>query len=182
MAFGYRDADGTARTTFVGGAHLAGDSAQSGSMSARLIKLITSVPGVSWLMRKAVDRAYVFGLRKEGYEDVRAPAAAHRGDAPQGEAMESPLRPVRVREIRQETPTARTLVLQDAAKDCPGRLAVTHVLTCRDGRLDTEGNGADSQRRGHATRAHLPHAGAEGRGLRADMRRLSAVEGDARYR
>ncbi|MEE1799021.1 2Fe-2S iron-sulfur cluster-binding protein [Streptomyces sp. JV176] len=99
----------------LGSAHLAADPAGSGSVSAWLIKLITSVPGVSWLMRKAIDRAYVSGLRKEGYEDVRAPAAAHRDDASPGEAVESQSRPVRIREIRQETPTVRTLVLEDAA-------------------------------------------------------------------
>ncbi|MFJ2173638.1 2Fe-2S iron-sulfur cluster-binding protein [Streptomyces sp. NPDC087851] len=99
----------------LGSAHLAADPAGSGSVPAWLIKLITSVPGVSWLMRKAIDRAYVSGLRKEGYEDVRAPVAAHRDDASPGEAVESPPRPVRIREIRQETPTVRTLVLEDAA-------------------------------------------------------------------
>ncbi|MFD0305902.1 2Fe-2S iron-sulfur cluster-binding protein [Streptomyces sp. NPDC127119] len=101
----------------LGGAHLAANSAESGSRSAWLIKLVTSLPGVSRLLRKAADRAYVSGLRKEGYDDVRAPA--HHGDALQGAtqvpAVESPLRPVRVREIRQETPTARTLVLEDVA-------------------------------------------------------------------
>ncbi|MCW8097124.1 2Fe-2S iron-sulfur cluster-binding protein [Streptomyces tauricus] len=99
----------------LGGAHLAANSAESGGRSAWLIKLVTSLPGVSRLLRKAADRAYVSGLRKEGYDDVRAPAATHRGDTPRAEAVESPLRSVRVREIRQETPTARTLVLEDAA-------------------------------------------------------------------
>ncbi|MFH8463295.1 2Fe-2S iron-sulfur cluster-binding protein [Streptomyces sp. NPDC017991] len=101
----------------LGGAHLAANSAESGSRSAWLIKLVTSLPGVSRLLRKVADRAYVSGLRKEGYDGVRAPAAAQRGDATQDalqvEAVESPLRPVRVREIRRETPTARTLVLED---------------------------------------------------------------------
>ncbi|MBY8889046.1 2Fe-2S iron-sulfur cluster binding domain-containing protein [Streptomyces sp. PTM05] len=98
----------------LGGAHLAANSAESGRASAWLIKLLTSVPGVTRLMRKAMDRAYVSGLRKEGYEDVRAPVAPHRDDAPREEA-ENPLRPVRIRDIRQETPTTRTLVLEDAA-------------------------------------------------------------------
>ncbi|MGW6454833.1 2Fe-2S iron-sulfur cluster-binding protein [Streptomyces sp. NPDC055078] len=101
----------------LGSAHLAAGSAESGRASAWLIRLITSVPGMSRLMRKAVDRAYVAGLRKEGYEGVRAPLAARRGEAPRGDAVESPLRPVRIREIRQETPTARTLVLEDAAAE-----------------------------------------------------------------
>ncbi|PSM40406.1 phenylacetate-CoA oxygenase [Streptomyces dioscori] len=100
----------------LGGAHLAANSADSGGRSAWLIKLVTSLPGVTRLLRKAADRAYVSGLRKEGYGDVHAPA--QRGDASrsvsQVAAREAPLRPVRVRGIRQETPTVRTLVLEDA--------------------------------------------------------------------
>ncbi|PRY56994.1 hypothetical protein B0I28_108305 [Glycomyces artemisiae] len=101
----------------LGSAHLAANPAGSGHGSARLIKLITAVPGMSRLMRKAVDRAYLSGLRKEGYDNVQVPVAAHHGDAPEGDAAESPLRPVRICEIRQETPTARTLVLEDASAE-----------------------------------------------------------------
>ncbi|MYS52439.1 2Fe-2S iron-sulfur cluster binding domain-containing protein [Streptomyces sp. SID6013] len=101
----------------LGSAHLAVGAAESGRGSARLIKVITALPGMSWLMRKAMDRAYVSGLRKEGYADVRAPSAARRGDAHHGEVAVGPLRPVRVCEIRQETPSARTLVLEDAADE-----------------------------------------------------------------
>ncbi|MFD9075430.1 2Fe-2S iron-sulfur cluster-binding protein [Streptomyces lasiicapitis] len=96
----------------LGSAHLSANSADSGRASAWLIKRITAVPGVSRLMRRVIDRAYVSGLRKEGYEDVRASAPP---PAARGEAAKSPLRPVRISEIRQETPTARTLVLEDAA-------------------------------------------------------------------
>ncbi|MFE6983810.1 2Fe-2S iron-sulfur cluster-binding protein [Streptomyces griseus] len=110
----------------VGSAHLAAGSTDStdstgfGRASAWLIKLVTAVtavPGVSRLVRKAIDRAYVSGLRKEGYADVRAPVAARSGEAPQSDTVEGPLpplRPVRIREIREETPTTRTLVLEDA--------------------------------------------------------------------
>lgn len=99
----------------LGSAHLAANAAEDGRMSAWLTKLVTRVPGASRLLRKAMDRAYVFGLRKEGYDDVRAPVAdRHREAPPAGRAAKSPLRPVRIREIRQETPTARTLVLEDA--------------------------------------------------------------------
>ncbi|MER8094899.1 2Fe-2S iron-sulfur cluster-binding protein [Streptomyces goshikiensis] len=101
----------------LGSAHLAAAAAESGRVSARLIKLVTALPGVSRLMRKAVDRAYVAGLRKEGYDDVRAPAAAPRGEAHHGEVAQSPLRSVRICEIRQETPCARTLVLEDTADE-----------------------------------------------------------------
>ncbi|MEU6851410.1 2Fe-2S iron-sulfur cluster-binding protein [Actinacidiphila alni] len=98
----------------LGVAHLAANSAETGGASAWLIKLIKAIPGVSRLMRKVADRAYVSGLRKEGYDDVRAPVAGRR-EATADTAAESPLRPVRIREIRQETPTTRTLVLEDAA-------------------------------------------------------------------
>ncbi|AZM62571.1 MULTISPECIES: 2Fe-2S iron-sulfur cluster-binding protein [unclassified Streptomyces] len=94
----------------LGGAHLAANSAESGRRYAGLIKAITALPGLSWLMRKAVDRAYVSGLRKEGYDGVRAPAGRHH----QAAAEEGPLRAVRVCGIRQETPSARTIVLEDA--------------------------------------------------------------------
>ncbi|WP_432091701.1 2Fe-2S iron-sulfur cluster-binding protein [Streptomyces sp. NRRL F-5630] len=96
----------------LGSAHLAANAAGSGR-SARLIGLVTAVPGLSRLMRKVMDRAYVSGLRKEGYDEARAPAVARRGAPGDGGTAESPLRSVRVREIRQETPTVRTLVLED---------------------------------------------------------------------
>nr|WP_145487336.1 MULTISPECIES: 2Fe-2S iron-sulfur cluster-binding protein [Streptomyces] len=98
----------------LGGAHLAAGAADSGRVSGWSAKLITSIPGVSRLMRKAIDRAYVAGLRKEGYDDVRAPVTDRHREVPAEKPADSPLRPVRVREIRQETPTARTLVLEDA--------------------------------------------------------------------
>ncbi|MFE1479489.1 2Fe-2S iron-sulfur cluster-binding protein [Streptomyces fimicarius] len=115
----------------VGSAHLAAGSAEStdptgfGRASAWLIKLattVTAVPGVSRLMRKAIDRAYVSGLRKEGYADARAPVAARHGKTRHGKTRSDnagegslpPLRPVHISEIREETPTTRTLVLEDA--------------------------------------------------------------------
>ncbi|MCX4238023.1 2Fe-2S iron-sulfur cluster-binding protein [Streptomyces ortus] len=103
----------------LGGAHLAANSAESGGRWTWLLKAVASLPGVTRLLRKVADRAYVAGLRKEGYDDVRAPMAARQGDAfdqtTQVASVQAPLRPVRVREIRQETSTARTLVLEDAA-------------------------------------------------------------------
>ncbi|MFJ5090781.1 2Fe-2S iron-sulfur cluster-binding protein [Streptomyces sp. NPDC088674] len=100
----------------LGSAHLAANAAESGR-SARLLKLVTALPGLSRLMRKVMDRAYVSGLRKEGYDEARAPAVARRGEPGDGGTAESPPRPVRVREIRQETPTVRTLVLEDATDE-----------------------------------------------------------------
>ncbi|MFD5841016.1 2Fe-2S iron-sulfur cluster-binding protein [Streptomyces chartreusis] len=100
-------------------AHLAAGSAESGRVAAWLIKLVASVPGVSRLMRKALDRAYVSGLRKEGYDEARAPAGARHGDAPQELDVAAPWRPVRVHGVRQETPTTRTLILEDAGEAEP---------------------------------------------------------------
>ncbi|MFF0516869.1 pyridoxamine 5'-phosphate oxidase family protein [Streptomyces sp. NPDC004250] len=97
--------------------HLAASAVESGRASAWLIKLVTAIPGMSRLMRKAMDRAYVAGLRKEGYADVRAPAAARHGEPLKDEVAQSSLRPVRICEIRHETPSARTLVLEDAADE-----------------------------------------------------------------
>ncbi|MET8667648.1 2Fe-2S iron-sulfur cluster-binding protein [Streptomyces tendae] len=105
----------------LGSAHLAASTAESGRASARLIRLVTALPGVNRLMRKVADRAYVFGLRKEGYDNVRAPQAADHGDGTRVEAVGSrvgsPLRPVRVIEVRHETPSVRTLVLADAVDE-----------------------------------------------------------------
>ncbi|MFJ4436713.1 2Fe-2S iron-sulfur cluster-binding protein [Streptomyces sp. NPDC088923] len=101
----------------LGGAHLAANAAESGRIPGRLVKLVTAVPGLSALLRKVMDRAYVSGLRKEGYDEARAPAVARRGEPGADGAAESPPRSVRVREIRQETPTVRTLVLEDTADE-----------------------------------------------------------------
>ncbi|MFK4540668.1 ferredoxin-NADP reductase/predicted pyridoxine 5'-phosphate oxidase superfamily flavin-nucleotide-binding protein [Streptomyces tendae] len=101
----------------LGSAHLAASTAESGRASARLIRCVTALPGVSRLMRKVVDRAYVSGLRKEGYENVRAPEAAGHGEGTRGGAAGNPLRPVRVLEVRHETPSVRTLVLADAGDE-----------------------------------------------------------------
>ncbi|MEV7289809.1 FAD-binding oxidoreductase [Streptomyces sp. NPDC093252] len=101
----------------LGSAHLKANSAQLGRTSAWVVRLLTSVPGASRLMRGAVNRAYLSALRKEGYEDLRTPEAAPPEPAGRAGAAESPPRAVRVREIRQETPTVRTLVLEDPAGD-----------------------------------------------------------------
>ncbi|MFD4576539.1 2Fe-2S iron-sulfur cluster-binding protein [Streptomyces sp. NPDC058417] len=95
----------------LGSAHLTADTDGSGRVSGRLLKLLGAVPGLSRLMRKGIDVVYVRALRKEGYDDVRAPVAA----APTGPAADpEPLRRVRVAGTRRETPTATTLVLEDA--------------------------------------------------------------------
>ncbi|MCX2955097.1 2Fe-2S iron-sulfur cluster-binding protein [Lentzea sp. NEAU-D7] len=81
--------------------HLAANST-SGGLRGFLLKIASRIPS-RW-MRAVVDVAYRSGLRKEGYEvaAVQPPAAT-----------EDPLREVRVAEVRHETPSAVTLVLED---------------------------------------------------------------------
>ncbi|MDR7275346.1 2Fe-2S iron-sulfur cluster-binding protein [Catenuloplanes atrovinosus] len=94
--------------------HLAiGTANAKGGPTAFLLRAIGAIPGVSRLLRLVMDRAYRSGLRKEGYDDVRTGGA--RRDEP-GTTVESPLREVRVTEVRRETPSAVTLVLEDAGE------------------------------------------------------------------
>ncbi|MFJ4623846.1 2Fe-2S iron-sulfur cluster-binding protein [Streptomyces sp. NPDC088812] len=103
------------------GKHLAANSARSdatGTPPAFLLRLITSVPGMTRLLRLVIDRSYRTGLRKEGYDDI-GPGAGGRnagaaGQAVGGGATQPPLREVRVAGIRRETPSVLTLVLEDA--------------------------------------------------------------------
>ncbi|WP_328630860.1 2Fe-2S iron-sulfur cluster-binding protein [Streptomyces sp. NBC_00356] len=97
------------------GKHLAANSAESGRSSAWLIKAFAAIPGVSRLMRKVMDRGYRFALQKEGYDEVQVPAGTRTGEPARPGEAEGALRQVRVAEVRQETPTARTLVLRDAS-------------------------------------------------------------------
>lgn len=113
----------------VGGAHIAANSSgAAGGPPAFLLKALGAVPGVTRLLRLVIDRAYRYGLRKEGYEDLTAAAGAAgrrrrrglRGRPPAADAVtREPLREVRVAEVRRETPTAVTLVLEDAG-ETPG--------------------------------------------------------------
>ncbi|SER27529.1 pyridoxamine 5'-phosphate oxidase family protein [Lentzea albida] len=82
------------------GRHLAANTVKGRSV---LLKIAGVVP-VKWL-RAVMNLAYRTGLRKEGYEVATAP--------PSAVAQEEPLREVRVAEVRQETPSAVTLVLED---------------------------------------------------------------------
>ncbi|WP_020417227.1 2Fe-2S iron-sulfur cluster-binding protein [Amycolatopsis sp. ATCC 39116] len=106
--------------------HLAANSAKSdGGPPALLLKVLGAIPGVETLLRLVMDRAYRSGLRKEGYEDLgRGPAGGRRGflrrlrgrpDDERGTA--NPLHEVRVVEVRQETPSAVTLVLEDTGAE-----------------------------------------------------------------
>jgi ferredoxin-NADP reductase len=101
------------------GRHLAANSANTrGGPPGWLLKVVGAIPGINRLLRLVMNRAYRFGLRREGYADV-APAPRrgprHRRPASGGGA-EHPLREVRVAEVRRETPGAVTLVLEDAAE------------------------------------------------------------------
>ncbi|WP_314173937.1 2Fe-2S iron-sulfur cluster-binding protein [Streptomyces winkii] len=102
------------------GEHLAANSAEAeGGPSAFLLKAVTAIPGMSRLLRPVINLAYRSGLRKEGYEDVepgsggRRRGVAHRRTAGDG-GTDKLLREVRVAEVRRETPSAVTLVLEDA--------------------------------------------------------------------
>ncbi|WP_327673586.1 MULTISPECIES: 2Fe-2S iron-sulfur cluster-binding protein [unclassified Streptomyces] len=97
------------------GKHLAANSAESGRSSAWLIRAFAAIPGVSRLMRKVMDRGYRFALQKEGYDEVQVPAGTRTGEPARPGEADGALRQVRVAEVRQETPTARTLVLRDAS-------------------------------------------------------------------
>ncbi|GGM74869.1 hypothetical protein GCM10011609_08480 [Lentzea pudingi] len=79
------------------GRHLAANTTRGGF----LFKIAGLIPA-RWL-RAVMNVAYRSGLRKEGYEVVLKPRAV----------TEDPLRAVRVAEVRQETPSAVTLVLED---------------------------------------------------------------------
>ncbi|MFY1683584.1 2Fe-2S iron-sulfur cluster-binding protein [Micromonospora sp. WMMD730] len=90
--------------------HLAANSAGvSGGPPAALLRVIGAIPGLSRLLRVVMRRAYRSGLRKEGYADIAD------GRQTAGDRAGSPLREVRVVEMRRETPTTVTLVLEDAA-------------------------------------------------------------------
>ncbi|MET7641088.1 2Fe-2S iron-sulfur cluster-binding protein [Streptomyces sp. NPDC005438] len=97
----------------LGSAHLTAESPDSTGGSARLLRALTSIPGIHRLMRRVMDRAYGTALRKEGYQDVRPPTASRQGGTAPQDVTGGGLRPVRVVEVRQETATARTLVLED---------------------------------------------------------------------
>jgi ferredoxin-NADP reductase len=85
----------------LGSRHLAANTAGRGS---RLVLALARLVPVSWL-RAVINVAYRSGLRKEGYQ-VAASSTSQREAG-------HPLREVRVAEVRRETPSAVTLVLED---------------------------------------------------------------------
>ncbi|MFI9639074.1 2Fe-2S iron-sulfur cluster-binding protein [Micromonospora sp. NPDC051925] len=107
------------------GEHLATNATNAeGRSPAYLLKVVRVIPGITRLLRLVMNRAYRAGLRKEGYENVasgaggRGPGLLRRRRADRGGAQR-PLREVCIAEVRRETPSTVTLVLQDA-DDLPG--------------------------------------------------------------
>ncbi|WP_329225333.1 2Fe-2S iron-sulfur cluster-binding protein [Streptomyces sp. NBC_00111] len=102
------------------GEHLAAGAAEAdGGPTAFLMKAVGVIPGMSRLVRLVVDRVYRSGLRKEGYDEVGSVASSRRRGFPgrrpaAAGATDNSLREVRVHEVRRETPSAVTLVLEDA--------------------------------------------------------------------
>ena len=94
------------------GEHLAANAANTeGGPPAWLLKAIGAIPGMTRLLRLVMNRAYRAGLWKEGYDDVTSGVGRPPAD---GGRTEHPLREVRIAEVRRETPSAVTLVLEDA--------------------------------------------------------------------
>ncbi|MFI5953981.1 2Fe-2S iron-sulfur cluster-binding protein [Cryptosporangium sp. NPDC051539] len=95
----------------LGGEHLAATLAETrGGPSAFLLRVVGSIPGLTRLLRLAMNSAYRSGLHKEGYDDVRTGRPRATGAATEQHAA----REVRIAEIRRETPSTVTLVLEDA--------------------------------------------------------------------
>lgn len=86
------------------GNHLAMNLADSSPL-----KRVTRMPGIGRVLRFAMNLAYRFELKKEGYENVEV---GSRSKLPAAELV-NPLREVRIAEVRRETPSAVTLVLED---------------------------------------------------------------------
>ncbi|MFD9188081.1 2Fe-2S iron-sulfur cluster-binding protein [Streptomyces phaeochromogenes] len=114
------------------GEHLAaGSAAAEGGPPAFLLKAVGAIPGMARLLRLVMNRAYRSGLRKEGYEDVsenvepgaggRRRGFLRRRPADDGHPADggtaNPLREVRIAEVRRETPSAVTLVLEDLVRE-----------------------------------------------------------------
>lgn len=107
------DRDAVPDLMALAGKHLAASTAKGGP-PAFLLKAIGAIPGVNRLMRLIMNRAYRFGLEKEGYADIETSRRLPDGSS----ETNNPVREVRIAEIRAETPTTVTLVLEDV--DGPG--------------------------------------------------------------
>lgn len=101
------------------GNHLAANTAEAeNGLLGRVLRVVAGIPGITRVLRLVTDRAYRSGLQKEGYEDVEV--GSRRSRRLKGPAVdpaaENPLREVRIAEVRRETPSAVTLVLEDAER------------------------------------------------------------------
>ncbi|WP_328607114.1 FAD-binding oxidoreductase [Amycolatopsis sp. NBC_00345] len=99
------------------GDHLATNMANAeGGVLARVLKVVARIPGIGRVVRLVMNRAYRSGLQKEGYDDVEVGSqrGARLKRLAAEPAAENPLREVRIAEVRRETPSAVTLVLEDA--------------------------------------------------------------------
>ncbi|WP_255622507.1 2Fe-2S iron-sulfur cluster-binding protein [Pseudonocardia sp. DSM 110487] len=99
------------------GDHLAANTAEAGNgLLGRVLQVVAGIPGITRVLRLVTDRAYRSGLRKEGYEDIEV--GSRRGGRLKVPAVEpaagNSLREVRIAEVRRETASAVTLVLEDA--------------------------------------------------------------------
>jgi ferredoxin-NADP reductase/predicted pyridoxine 5'-phosphate oxidase superfamily flavin-nucleotide-binding protein len=99
------------------GDHLAANMADTErGLLARVLKIIAGIPGISRVLRLAMNRAYRSGLQKEGYEDVEVGSRRSLKRLVMEPAAGKLLREVRIAEVRRETPSAVTLVLEDAER------------------------------------------------------------------
>ncbi|WP_218038739.1 2Fe-2S iron-sulfur cluster-binding protein [Acrocarpospora pleiomorpha] len=97
------------------GDHLAANMADAErGLLARVLKVVAGIPGISRVLRLVMNRAYRSGLQKEGYEDVEVGSRLKRPAVEP--AAGDPLREVRIAEVRRETPSAVTIVLEDAER------------------------------------------------------------------
>jgi ferredoxin-NADP reductase/predicted pyridoxine 5'-phosphate oxidase superfamily flavin-nucleotide-binding protein len=97
------------------GDHLAANMAESDrSVLAGVFKTIAGIPGISRVMRLVMNRVYRSGLQNEGYDDVEVDSRREllAADSVAGNV----LREVRIAEVRRETASAVTLVLDDAGQ------------------------------------------------------------------
>jgi len=103
-------AKGTAPDLMVmAGDHLAANmAAAEKGLLARVLAVVAGIPGIGRVLRVAMNFAYRSGLRKEGYDDVEVEARQAVGPV-----VDTGLRQVRIVEVRRETPSAVTLVLED---------------------------------------------------------------------
>ncbi|GAA2779862.1 hypothetical protein GCM10010452_04600 [Crossiella cryophila] len=104
------------------GDHLATNLAKAdGSRLARVFQVVMKIPGINRVLRLVMNRAYRSALQKEGYQNFEVGSRrAGRDQRPAGgPAAEHPVREVRIAEVRPETPSTVTLVLEDAKAPAP---------------------------------------------------------------